>query len=556
MNLQPSSGEPPDTLSSFVHSLDSMNPSVMIDDLCADPVDSKMLAGYIAAICAALCDAGVNSGATIAVRVGFDAQSVVGLLAAAAYGVAVPVAADAPNLPAGPFDIGALVTTIPSAGDEPRAATPVGDELRAATPVGDELRAATPVGDELRAATPVGDELRAATPVGDELRAATPVGDEPRAAMSAGDEVPVTIDVSDLSAIKPGDVTAVPVRAPTEPALLLCTSGTTGDPKWVRISHRNLVAAGTFIAAALRLSPADRGLSIMPLHHGHGITAGVLAPLFSGGGLVIVDSSDLAFLEEGLQCGITWYSAAPTVHSSMLVAKRAWPEWFEAFRPRVIRSTSEALPAADRALLESEFSAVVIEAYALTEVPGHVCSQALGTATEACWMPPQPGVEVETVDADGRPTEPGVPGRIRVRGPNVMLGYLNHEPIAPDGWYMTSDIGVRRPDGAVSVLGRDSDAIKRGGETIAPAMVESLVEKHPDIDRARVCGIPHESLGEQICVAVITGRGESAADELLRELRLMLPTNLTPSKLRIVDSFHGSTEGKIRRSDLRLLFAE
>ena len=68
--------------------------------------------------------------------------------------------------------------------------------------------------------------------------------------------------------------------------------------------------------------------------------------------------------------------------------------------------------------------------------------------------------------------------------------------------------------------------------------------------------MPHESLGEQICVAVITGRGESAADELLRELRLMLPTNLTPSKLRIVDTFPGGTEGKIRRSDLRPLFAE
>jgi acyl-coenzyme A synthetase/AMP-(fatty) acid ligase len=137
-----------------------------------------------------------------------------------------------------------------------------------------------------------------------------------------------------------------------------------------------------------------------------------------------------------------------------------------------------------------------------------------------------------------------------------MLGYVNHEPTVPDGWYTTSDIGVRRPDGSVSVLGRNSDAIKRGGETIAPAVVESLVEKHPDIDRARVCGIPHESLGEQICVAVITARGESAADELLRELRVMLPTNLTPSKLRIVDSFLGSTEGKIRRSDLRPLFAE
>jgi oxalate---CoA ligase len=486
LDLQASSGEQPDTLGGLIRSFGGPGSTVVIDDLCADPVDAKALAGYVAALCSGLRAAGVESGATIAVRVGHDAPSVVALLAAASYGVAVPVAADAPDLPAGPFDVRALVTAVPP----------------------------------------------------------------------AGAEAAVTVDVSDLSAIQPGDVAAVPVREPADSALLLCTSGTTGDPKWVRLSQRNLVAAGTFIAGSLRLSPADRGLSMMPLHHGHGITAGVLAPLISGGELVIIDSADLTFLQEGLRCGITWYSAAPSMHASVLVAKRSWPSWFQSFRPLRIRSTSEALPAADRALLESEFSAPVIEAYALTEVPGHVCTQVFGAAAEAGWMPPQDGVEVETVDADGRPTEPGVPGRIRVRGPNVMLGYVGHEPMAADGWYLTSDIGVRRPDGPVSVLGRDSDAIKRGGETIAPAAVESLVEMHPDVDRARVCGIPHESLGEQICVAVMTARGESKADELLRELRVMLPTNMTPSKLRVVNAFPGSTGGKIKRSDLRPLFTE
>ncbi len=476
----------PDTLGGFLRSLGGPGSAVVIDDLCADLVDAKALAAYAGAICAELSAAGVDAGATIAVRVGHDAPSVVALLAAAAYGVAVPVAADAPDLPTGPFDVGALVTAVPS----------------------------------------------------------------------SGDEAPVTVDVSDLTALPFGDAAAVPVRASSDPALLLCTSGTTGDPKWVSLSQRNLIAAGTFIAGSLGLSPADRGLSMMPLHHGHGITAGVLAPLLSGGELVIIDSSDLTFLQEGLNCAITWYSAAPTVHASVLVAKRSWPSWFDSFHPRVIRSTSEALPASDRALLESEFSAPVIEAYALTEVPGHVCTQVSGAAAEPGWMPPQVGVEVETIDEDGHPTGPGVPGRIRVRGPNVMLGYVGHEPLDPDGWYLTSDIGVRRPDGPVAVLGRDSDAIKRGGETIAPSAVEALVEKHPDIERARVCGMPHESLGEQICVAVITARGEPAAGELLRELRGMLPTNMTPSKLRVVDAFPGSTEGKIRRSDLRPLFAE
>jgi acyl-coenzyme A synthetase/AMP-(fatty) acid ligase len=483
--------EGPATLGGFLRSLDASaeraDPTrarALIDDLSADPVDAGSLVGSVAAVCATLRAAGVEPGATIAVRVGQDARSVVALLAAASYGVAVLAAADAPALPRGPFTVSALVTTAP--------------------------------------------EL--------------------------DDGIAVTVDLSEPSALKPADASAIPARTSEDPALMLCTSGTTGDPKWVRLAHRNLLAAGAFIAGSLGLVRADRGLSMMPLHHGHGITAGVLAPLFSGGGFVIIDSKDLDFLREGLNAGITWYSAAPSLHRSVLGAKRSWPEWFEPFRPRNIRSTTEALPAAEKAAMQEAFGAPVIEAYALTEVPGHVCTQVAGTATEPGWMPPQTGLEVETLGEDGRPTERGEPGRIRVRGRNVMLGYVGHDPVARGDWYQTSDIGVVRADGAVAVLGRDSEAIKRGGETVVPAVVESLVEQHPDVERARVCGMPDENLGEQICVAVISPRGAAAAGELLKELRVLLPPNLTPSKLRVVDEFPGGG-GKIRRSDLRPLFA-
>ncbi|MGW0856650.1 AMP-binding protein [Streptomyces sp. NPDC002690] len=458
--------------------------ATLIDDLCAEPLDAGRLLGSVAAVCATLRAAGVEPGATIAVRVGQDAASVVALLAAACYGTAVLAAADAAGLPEGPFEIAALVTAVP-----------------------------------------------------------------------CEDEAPVLVDVSDLEALKPGEAAALPVRSPEDPALLLCTSGTTGDPKWVRLAHRNLVAAGRFIAGSLGLTPADLGLSMMPLHHGHGITAGVLAPLFSGGGFVILDSKDLDFLQEGLRRESTWYSAAPSLHRSLLVAERSWPQWFEDFRPRVIRSTSEALPAAEKAAMQQAFGAPVIEAYALTEVPGHVCTQVHGAGGEPGWMPPQLGVEVETLGEDGRPTPPGESGRIRVRGPNVMLGYLGHDPVGPGEWYQTSDLGVVRADGAVAVLGRDSEAIKRGGETVVPAVVESLVEEHPDIEQARVCGMPDESLGEQICVAVISPRGAADEARLLRELRVQLPPHLTPSKLRVVAEFPAGP-GKMRRSDLRPLFAE
>ncbi|WP_371476521.1 AMP-binding protein [Kitasatospora sp. NBC_00315] len=476
-----------DTLDGYVRSLGAGTTGTaveLVDDLCVEPLDARRLHECVAAVCAALNAAGVEPGATIAVRVGQDAQSVVALLAAACYGVAVLAAADAPRLPEGPFEIAALVTAVP-----------------------------------------------------------------------CDDEAPVLVDVTDLAELKLVDASSLPVRSPEDPALMLCTSGTTGDPKWVRLAHRNLVSAGRYIAGSLGLTPADRGLSMMPLHHGHGITAGVLAPLFSGGGFVILDSKELDFLEEGLRSDATWYSAAPSLHRSLLGAKRSWPQWFEGFRPRVIRSTSEALPAAEKAAVQEAYGAPVIEAYALTEVPGHVCTQVHGTDTEPGWMPPQLGVEVETLGEDGRPTPAGEPGRIRVRGPNVMLGYLGHDPVGPGEWYQTSDLGVVRADGAVAVLGRDSEAIKRGGETIVPAVVESLVEEHPDVERARVCGMPDESLGEQICVAVISPRGTGDEARLLRELRIQLPPNLTPSKLRVVAEFPAGP-GKMRRSDLRPLFAE
>lgn len=170
-------------------------------------------------------------------------------------------------------------------------------------------------------------------------------------------------------------------------------------------------------------------------------------------------------------------------------------------------------------------------------------------------MPPGAGSEVQTVGPDGRPTGPGVAGRVRVRAANVTPGYVGAEPLGPDGWFVTSDVAVFGADGRLSVLGRESDAIKRGGETIAPGAVEALVEQHPDIERAWACGVPREGVGEQICVAVISARGEAAAGDLLREVRLLLPTNMSPAQLRVVAAFPGGGGVKVKRSELRPLFA-
>jgi acyl-CoA synthetase (AMP-forming)/AMP-acid ligase II len=253
---------------------------------------------------------------------------------------------------------------------------------------------------------------------------------------------------------------------PDDVALFAYTSGTTGRPKCVPLTHANVLWSSRNIAAHYDLNPGDRSLVVLPLFHGHGLIGATLSTLASGGS-VIVPSRFSASEFWGLfrEHRATWYSAVPTIHQVLLA--RADSDGAPHSGLRFIRSCSAALAPTILKKLENRFGAPVLEAYGMTEAAHQVASNPLPP------LPHKPGTVgtgsgISVIDETGRHLAANTPGEVVVRGPNVMRGYRN-DPEAnaiafTDGWFRTGDIGVIDNDGYLALTGRikGPDQSRRG----------------------------------------------------------------------------------------------
>lgn len=255
--------------------------------------------------------------------------------------------------------------------------------------------------------------------------------------------------------------------------LFLHTSGTTSRPKGVPLTHSNLAHSIKNITATYELTPADRTLIVMPLFHVHGLMAGVLSTLNSGGAAILPAAgrfSASTFWKDMRDGGATWYTAVPTIHQILLAQHKSKPE-AEYPRLRFIRACSSSLAPAVLHNLEESFHAPVLEAYAMTEASHQMTSNPLphhgphkpGTVGKAT------GIELATLSPDGKVLPPGQQGEVCIRGPNVTKGYRNN----PDanktafefGWFHTGDQGILDEEGYLTLTGRIKELINRGGES-------------------------------------------------------------------------------------------
>ncbi|WP_059017902.1 FadD7 family fatty acid--CoA ligase [Mycobacterium sp. M26] len=296
-------------------------------------------------------------------------------------------------------------------------------------------------------------------------------------------------------------------------ALLMFTSGTTGTPKMVPWTHDNIRSSVTGIVGAYRLGRADATVAVMPLFHGHGLIAGLLAPLASGGRILLPARgrfSASTFWDDMNTVEATWYTAAPTIHR--IVLDRAGAELTPASRDRLrfIRSCSAPLSPATARQLEETFAAPLLAAYGMTEAT-HQASSVLASHDEAArlntvGMPT--GLSVRIADADGNSVPAGSTGEIWLSGPTIVRGYLNNPAATAgtfvDGWLRTGDLGAVNEDGTLSVKGRIKEQINRGGEKISPEHVEQVLASHPDVAQAVVFGIPDALYGERVAAVVVT----------------------------------------------------
>ena len=339
-------------------------------------------------------------------------------------------------------------------------------------------------------------------------------------------------------------------------ALVLTTSGTTSRPKVVPLTHASISASAICIARSLELTPADRGLVIMPLFHVHGLIGAALSSLSAGASLVCPATGFDAprFFPLAAESAPTWYTAAPTMHQAIVSRADQHPDIVAGIRLRVVRSCSAALPSATRAALGRTFRAPVVEAYGMTEAAHQIASTPLELAGQE---PGSVGVPTGTtaviLDPEtARVLDAGETGEVAIRGESLTTGYEN-APAANaaafvDGWFRTGDQGRMDADGHIFLTGRLKEIINRGGEKVSPAEVDEALLAHPSIAQACTFAMPDGRLGETVAAAVVLKSGTGVSERELREFAAArMAAFKVPARVVFVDELPRTPTGKVQR---------
>ena len=352
-------------------------------------------------------------------------------------------------------------------------------------------------------------------------------------------------------------VTSETTAKPTDIALVLFTSGTTGKPKMVPLSHGNLLASAHAVAETLALTPSDRSLAVMPLFHIHGLVAALLAPLYSGGSVVCPPGFHaIDFFGWLTVFRPTWFSAVPSMHRALLARADSQQKAIKSAKLRFLRSSSSPLAPTVLAELERAFGAPVIEAYGMSEAAHQMASNPLPPLRRmAGSVGLAAGPEIAVIDAEGREVPAGTTGEVAIRGPNVMKGYVNNAAANREafakGWFRTGDLGVIDRDGYLTLIGRIKEFINRGGEKIGPREVEEVLLAHDAVFEAAAFPVPDPALGEEVGAAVVLKPGAKASLAELKEFAAKRLAHFKlPRHLAIVPAIPKGATGKIQRAKL------
>ncbi|CAF9943868.1 MAG: hypothetical protein ALECFALPRED_001663 [Alectoria fallacina] len=361
----------------------------------------------------------------------------------------------------------------------------------------------------------------------------------------------VMLDIKDLGKLSRKGGQEVQVAQPDDIALVLHTSGTTGRPKAVPLTHRNLTRTMKNVQTTYKLTSNDRTLLVMPLFHVHGLLAGFLAPLFSGGSVIVPSRfSASEFWHDFITYKANWYTAVPTIHQILL--RNPPPSKMPEIR--FIRSCSSPLSPKTFNELEQAFNAPVLEAYAMTEGAHQMTSNPLPPAKR---YPGSvgigQGVEVKILDAKGSEVPQGGEAEICIRGENVTKGYLNNSEanktsFTSDGFFRTGDQGKQDEDGYVIITGRIKELINKGGEKISPVELDNVVSQNPSVAEAVCFAIADEMYGQDIGLAVVLKDGEKMTPEELRKwIAAKVARFKVPKQIFLADDMPKTATGKVQR---------
>ena len=346
--------------------------------------------------------------------------------------------------------------------------------------------------------------------------------------------------------------------APDDTAVILYTSGTTGQPKGAELTHFNIRSNLDSVEELFSPSEEDVYFGGLPLFHVFGQTVAMNAAIKMGAELTLLPRFDPAKALEIIQRDkVTVFQGVPTMYAAILqVPNRAD---YDISSLRLCVSGGAALPVEIIRAFESEFNTPILEGYGLSETSPVACFGRVDMERKPGTIgTPIKDVELRLVDEEGNVLGVGDVGELQIKGPNVMKGYwetpeATEKAIDPDGWFSSGDMATVDEDGYYSIVDRKKEMILRGGYNVYPREVEEVLYEHPAVAEAAVMGVPHDDLGEEIVAIIAFKEGESATEDELRDhAKSGVAAYKYPRHIVIVDELPKGPTGKILKREIDL----
>jgi len=346
---------------------------------------------------------------------------------------------------------------------------------------------------------------------------------------------------------------------PDDPSDILFTSGTTGTPKGVVMTHGRTLGVASDWVAMTGLGPDDRYLMVNPYFHMFGLKAGILACVAAGATMLPQPTFDVdRVLARVGDEGVTVLPGPPTLYQSLLDHPGRGDHDLSSLRVAVTGAADIPVELIRRVSAELPFE-VVVTGYGLTEAgTASATSPEDDPETVATTVGrPRPGFELRITDDHGGDVPAGEPGEVVLRGPTVMAGYLDDPEatalaLSPDGWLRTGDLGVVDDRGCLRIVGRAKDMFIVGGFNAYPAEIENALLRHPAIRQAAVIGVPDDRLGEVGMAFVVAEPGAGVTpEEIVAWSRDQMANYKVPRAVELVDELPLNATGKVQKDELR-----
>jgi len=365
-----------------------------------------------------------------------------------------------------------------------------------------------------------------------------------------------------------GGATYTEPTDPDDTAVILYTSGTTGQPKGAELTHLNIVLNASSSSDVLVL-PCRTGLHepvvsliTLPLFHSFGQVCQLVSGVHSGNTLVLLPRFEPpAVVATMLAERVNLWCGVPTMYWALMDLLRREEASVDlaalAAHMRLCVSGGAPMPVALLEEVSSRLGVRILEGYGLSETsPVATFNHAERPSKPGTVGQPIFGVEVECVADDGTPVPDGERGEVVIRGPNIMKGYFRQPEATAEvlrgGWFHTGDIGIIDADGYLAIVDRKKDMILRGGFNVYPREIEELLLTHPAVGQCAVVGVPDDRLGEDVKAFVVRKPGQSASeDQIIAWCRERIAVYKAPRHVEFADALPMSATGKILKRVLR-----